>query len=781
MTPSFRPNDAQQRFTENMDAFVRQIQCMMSSHAYHFNKISEEHGNRLQKMWTDMQGAQEQIIHRANQGRIFDEAVSYGVDASQRAALTLDVLRERANNDLEHEASGTPPVQIYKSEVVLDGRKLARPVNYSLLRIYAPEGVTTYERKRPYMIIDPRAGHGAGIGGFKAHSQVGVALHHGHPVYFVVFGQHPEPGQTLADVMRAEAAFVREVQHRHPESAKPIIVGNCQGGWATLVLAAANPEITGPLVINGAPVACWSGQTGQNPMRYNGGLLGGVVPALFLSDLGGGEFDGAHLVMNFEMLNPSRNFFSKYYDLYANIDNAGDHFLKFERWWGGFHFMNEAEIRWIIEQLFVGNRLSRGEALLEHGRHLDLKSIRSPIIVFTSWGDNITPPSQALNWIADTYVDEHEIKIHGQRIVYLLHDKVGHLGIFVSSKVAQREHEEMTSTLRRIEALPPGLYEMKIEDEAAGDVDAHFLVSFHERKIEDLKAISGDRQEEHYFPSVARLSELGSELYELAVRPVVQSMITPQAIEIIRRTHPARIQRGWYSDKNPIMPLVESTAGLARETRQPVSSDNMFLTLEKLWASLVIQSFDLARDIRDAAFETSFMAIYGSPLMGWVGTSHDFMRKLKNREKLRYLPEVQQALVNISSGGFAEAVIRMLILIAASRGSVREDRLERSARVMAKDEPFASLGAERRNAIIRDQSLIVEFERERALATLPLLLAMPEDRKKAIKVVEFIAGSIEEMEPETIQVLQQFHEALGFPTLALTDVTEDPLAGEKAA
>ena len=62
--------------------------------------------------------------------------------------------------------------------------------------------------KRPYMIIDPRAGHGAGIGGFKSDSQVGVALHDGHPVYFVVFRPHPEPGQTLADVMRAEAAFV---------------------------------------------------------------------------------------------------------------------------------------------------------------------------------------------------------------------------------------------------------------------------------------------------------------------------------------------------------------------------------------------------------------------------------------------------------------------------------------------------------------------------------------------------------------------------------------------
>ena len=83
---------------------------------------------------------------------------------------------------------------------------------------------------------------GAGIGGFKPDSQVGVALRGGHPVYFVVFRQHPEPGQTLADVMRAEAEFLREISRRHPDAPNPIVVGNCQGGWATLVLAAANPD-----------------------------------------------------------------------------------------------------------------------------------------------------------------------------------------------------------------------------------------------------------------------------------------------------------------------------------------------------------------------------------------------------------------------------------------------------------------------------------------------------------------------------------------------------------
>jgi len=127
----------------------------------------------------------------------------YAVDAAQRSILLLDTLRQRGNNFLEHERQGLPPVLRFEYEVVMDGRSLERPVNYALLRIIPPAGVTVDERKRPYVIIDPRGGHGPGIGGFKDDSQVGVALHAGHPVYFVVFHPNPEPGQTLLDVSSA--------------------------------------------------------------------------------------------------------------------------------------------------------------------------------------------------------------------------------------------------------------------------------------------------------------------------------------------------------------------------------------------------------------------------------------------------------------------------------------------------------------------------------------------------------------------------------------------------
>jgi len=219
----------------------------------------------------------------------------YAVDCAQRALIFWDTLRQRGNNFIEHTQKGLPPVLSFEYDMIADGRRFERAVNYALVAIKPPQGVSVDAKRRPYVIIDPRAGHGPGIGGFKDDSQVGVALAAGHPVYFVIFFRDPEPGQTLLDVCAAEEKFVRMVRERHPQSPKPAIVGNCQGGWAAMMLAAADPDDTGPIVINGAPMSYWGGAwnegAGDNPMRYAGGMLGGTWLASLTSDLGDGVFN----------------------------------------------------------------------------------------------------------------------------------------------------------------------------------------------------------------------------------------------------------------------------------------------------------------------------------------------------------------------------------------------------------------------------------------------------------------------------------------------------------
>ncbi len=783
MQSHYSPAQLPTRLAQERAEYATQLQRLSSCSATHAQKIFQGHAGRAIEFLRSGLEAQQRLVRSTQDGTLVADAAQYLIDAAQRSALTVDVLRERAGNDRAHQEAGTPPVLDYQYELVLDARHFDRPANYQLLKILRPDGGETLDWKRPFMIIDPRAGHGAGIGGFKPDSQVGVALRDGHPVYFVVFRQHPEPGQTLADVMRAEAEFLREISRRHPQAPKPVVFGNCQGGWATLVLAAANPDITGPLVINGSPVATWSGEVGANPMRYSGGLMGGLAPALLSMDLANGEFDGAHLVSNFEQLNPGRNYFGKYYDLYANVDQARESFLAFERWWGGYHFLNESEMRWIVEQIFIGNKLSRGEAELEPGLHLDLKFIRSPIVVFASKGDNITPPQQALNWIVDTYVDENEIRIRGQRIVYMVHDHIGHLGIFVSSSIARKEHAEVTSTLKTLEALPPGLYEMKIDQSEGEGADERFVVSFHERKMGDiLQVVPNDRELERGFGAVARLSRLGADLYEATARPLVQSLVTPQSAELLRELHPGRISRRAFSDENPAMAWVGSLAGQVREQRQPVAADNPWLAWEKNCAAAITQGLDLCRDLRDSAYELSFLSIYGSPWMNWYGQPMARERLRKKPEELRWLPAVQATLSKIDDDGFEAGVIRMLILLADTRGSVRRDRLERSARVLTSEPPFSGLGAARRAELIHEQSVIIEFEPEQALLSLPRLLPLPEQRRQAIAIVHFIVGDRAEMEPQSLHMLEAMERLLGQEVAAISaEAAQDRLAAPETA
>jgi hypothetical protein len=126
-------------------------------------------------------------------------------------------MRRRGNQFIEHYQAGKPPVLVFEHDVVMDGADLDRPCNYLLLRIKPDPKVPTDPKKRPFVIFDPRAGHGPGIGGSKEASQVGVALRAGHPVYFVSFRPNPVPHQTIGDVANAEWHFLEKVKALHPD------------------------------------------------------------------------------------------------------------------------------------------------------------------------------------------------------------------------------------------------------------------------------------------------------------------------------------------------------------------------------------------------------------------------------------------------------------------------------------------------------------------------------------------------------------------------------------
>ena len=125
--------------------------------------------------------------------------------------------------------------------------------------------------------------------------------------------------------------------------------------------------------------------------------------------------------------------------------------------------------------MFVGNKLSTGQIVTKDGQRVDLRNIRSPILVFASF-DNTTPPQQALGWILDLYDSVDDIRSREQTIIYNLHHDIGHLGIFVSGKIARKETAEFVENIDLVDLPPPGLYELIIEPKRSDTVEGDLIV-----------------------------------------------------------------------------------------------------------------------------------------------------------------------------------------------------------------------------------------------------------------------------------------------------------------
>jgi pimeloyl-ACP methyl ester carboxylesterase len=663
----------------------------------------------------------------------YNALAEYLIDAGQRTLLYWDVMRQRGNQYLEHMAETVPHVLQFEYEPVMSGKTLPRPVNYGMVKIVPPEGAVIDDLKRPFVVIDPRAGHGPGIGGFKPESEIGEAMGAGHPCYFIGFTPHPEPGQTIEAVIEAWAVFIKHVVALHVGSeGKPVVIGNCQAGWALMMLAAKYPDLCGPLILAGSPLSYWAGVRGVNPMRYTGGLLGGSWLTALTSDLGHGQFDGAWLVHNFENLNPANTLLSKQYNLYAKIDTEAPRYLGFERWWGGHVILSGEEMQYIVDNLFIGNKLSTAEMVTADGVRLDLRKIRSPIVCLCSKGDDITPPQQALGWILDLYRSEDDILAAGQTIVYAVHEKIGHLGIFVSGSVAKKEHQEFAENIDLIDCLPPGLYEAVFESKTpqAANVDlvgGDHISRFERRTLDDIRALGGNTpEEERCFAAVDRLSEVTHGLYRTTLQPLIRALVTEQSAEWMRRLHPLRLGYEMLSDRNPALaPLAAATQGV-KENRQPVARDNPFLLWEKCFSGWLKSSLEFYGQWRDMLMENTFFSVYRQPwLQAMLGLrASDEAARPHPGQDPDHAAFVERRIAELRAkmdqGGPREAALRALVYVRMPEKAVDERAFEMLRRIRAEHGAQKSLAEFK--ADLREQYFMLRLDEKKAVALIPELL-----------------------------------------------------------
>ena len=712
----------------------------------------------------------------------------YMVDAFQRSILFLDLLRQRGDEEIEITSRPTATVLSFGHDVLMDGTLAAAADQLHAVAYHFTARSNDHRRKRPVVVIDPRAGQGPGVGGFKAESEIGDALNAGHPVYFIGFGAIPASGQQFLDVVEGQVKFFERVVELHPDAPRPFAIGNCQAGYQTLMVAILRPDLFGPCLVAGSPMSYWQGVHGKNPMRYSGGLLGGSWLTAMASDLGKGKIDGTALILNFDMLNPANWLWGKQYEVYTHVDTDAERYLQFEKWWGDFIQLNGDELQFLVDNLFIGDKLTRNQLKSHNGTIFDLRRITSPIIVFTSMEDNISPPPQTLGWILDLYRDVADIQATGRTIVYCVDQKVGHLAIFVSAKVGAKEDEEFVQLMDVIDCLPPGLHEMVISPRpanvpAAGFITGNWIARFETRSFDDIRALGRNSPEDdRAFAAVARLSELNLSIYRTFMQPFVRALATQPAANLTQTSDPLRLSYTIFADRNPWMKGVQALAAGVTTSRRPAAADNPFLALQAKVSGQIIAALDSYRDARDKLQEQIFFGFYGSRVVqAFLGINVDSI--------VRPVPEVSPEtlaarkaqsdayVAMLETGGFDEALTRAVLYVMAA-DHVLDQRCALAlnvARQQLMHLPLADF-----KILVRDQFFVLQLEPGRAIDVLPSLVPEADARSELLKQVRAIASAGDPLSAAVDDRLAQLSRALAVPRKKPTPATPGRSSGARA-
>jgi hypothetical protein len=221
------------------------------------------------------------------------------------------------------------------------------------------------------------------------------------------------------------------------------------------------------------------------------------------------------------------------------------------------------------------------------------------------------------------------------------------------------------------------------------------------------------------------------------MQPLVQSMSNEFTATLRRQFHPLRFQRWAISDINPWLGWLGPAAEMVKAQRKPVAKDNAALKLEKTASTAISASLDYYRTVRDAASEAAFFQTYGNVFSLYVADKREVEEKTAEAiAEPRELPFVQEALASIAEGGYAEALARVACLLARKGEPLLLSRLQVKQEMIAEYGDLLPVMTQDQWRRIRgEQEIIVRYEPEQALKTLPKLLSNPGDRERLVTLV----------------------------------------------
>ena len=407
--------------------------------------------------------------------------------------------------------------------------------------------------------------------------------------------------------------------------------------------------------------------------------------------------------------------------------------------WGGFSLLNANEMRGIVDNLFIGNKLVHGKIPLgDCGDTLDLRDLNVPVIVFCSEGDSITPPQQALNWISDLYSNTLEIKLGGQVIVYLVHESVGHLGIFVSSAVAKKEHRHIIDLLNYVEHLAPGLYELSLKP-CASDEGVSYQAFIHERSIDDIRPPQGVQTA--VFNRVRLVSEYNAATYDFFMGPLVRFFSTEMSAEFVRKSHPLRQSRYWFSDINPFVSWLKWVAPSIRKNRHSLSVNHPYRKQQDSLMESFFSLWQLNTQCRDTFAELIFYSLYGyiECIVPFDPYKESIVHDGSRHAQSLLLQSISQT---SHEGDIPEAIIRILLLLAKSQGYVIGQNYPDIIKKMKENAYLKNFSREELKKMVRQQTVIIEHNQQLALNSLPLLLKNSESAILILNAIDDILNGL---------------------------------------
>lgn len=289
----------------------------------------------------------------------------------------------------------------------------------------------------PVLVVAPFAVHDAGIADLaEGHSLVAALAGYGlGPIYLVEWksARRDMAGASI-DGCLADLNAAMDLAGSDQAGERPDLVGLCQGGWMSLVHAAAFPGKARRLVIVGAPVDTSFASPIAEGARLTpelvidqaiaaeGGIVSGAATLAAFRASGGAERDAPEIL---QIAGPDADpaACSALADWDARtLDLPGVYYRQVAAW------------------LFRENRLAQG-TFPAFGRPTPLSRVAAPMFVLAGLADRIAPPAQvraALDLVGTPPAERN-----------CLEADCGHLGLFMGARTLRQEWREIADWLLR--------------------------------------------------------------------------------------------------------------------------------------------------------------------------------------------------------------------------------------------------------------------------------------------------------------------------------------------